>query len=88
MKLPNLEKEIDLFGKVSAVDKLTFTKHLSVMLKSGISLTEAINIIAIQNSSLHFKKILKKFSKRYPMDRNFIKLFLFLPTYLIVFIFS
>lgn len=47
------------FGKVSLVDKILFTKHLSTMLKSGITLTEALKVIEEQATSRKFKRVVK-----------------------------
>src|SRR3990167_7078827 len=60
MKLPALTSEISLFGKVSLVDTLAFTKHVCLMLKSGIPLPESILILEKQTSHPAFKKLLLK----------------------------
>ena len=60
MKLPTLTSEISLFGKVSLVDTLAFTKHVCLMLKSGISLPESILILEKQTSHPAFRKLLLK----------------------------
>lgn len=59
MKLPNLNVNIPFFAPVSMVEKLTFTKRLSIMIKSGIVLSEAIGILSDQASG-YFKNVLKK----------------------------
>lgn len=50
---------INLFSRVSHVDRLLFTKHLSIMLVSGITVFEAIQILLSQTRSPTFKKILQ-----------------------------
>jgi type II secretory pathway component PulF len=60
MKLPNLSSEISIFGKVSSVDILAFTKHLSLMLKSGIDLPESIQILEKQTTRSSFRNLLQK----------------------------
>ena len=60
MKLPTLTSEISLFGKVSLVDTLAFTKHVALMLKSGIPLPESILILEKQTSHPAFTKLLLK----------------------------
>lgn len=45
--------------QLSAQDRLVFTKHLGLMLKSGISIAEAIAVLKDQTDSPQFKKILK-----------------------------
>lgn len=47
-----------MFNKFSFLDKLFFTKHLSVMLKSGIPLTEALATLQDQAKASAFKKVL------------------------------
>ncbi|QQG47357.1 MAG: type II secretion system F family protein [Candidatus Woesebacteria bacterium] len=51
MKLPGL-------SEVRFVDKLLFAKHLSVMLKSGITIYDSVNILYEQSRNKAFKKIL------------------------------
>ena len=58
MKLPTLSSEISIFEKVSLVDTLAFTKHVCLMLKSGIPLPESILILEKQTSHSAFKKLL------------------------------
>lgn len=60
MKLPTFSSEISIFEKVGLVDTLAFTKHVSLMLKSGIPLPESILILEKQTSHPAFKKLLLK----------------------------
>jgi len=46
------------FGRVSMIEKALFVKHLSTMLKSGISITESLEVISEQSSSPKFRKII------------------------------
>ena len=46
-----------IFNRISFLDKLLFTKHLSIMIKSGITLTEAITSLKDQTANPNFKKI-------------------------------
>ncbi len=46
-------------GRISFVEKLLFTKHLSTMLKAGIPLTEALETLEEQTRSPSFKAILE-----------------------------
>lgn len=57
MKLPSL---ISLLFRVTPLDTLFFTKHLSVMLRSGIPLTESVATLKDQTKNVTFKKILTK----------------------------
>jgi len=51
-------KDIKLFSSVSFQEKLLFTKHLSVMVKAGITLTEAFDSLVDQTKSNEFKNVL------------------------------
>lgn len=51
-------KNIQLFSRVSFLEKLLFTRHLAIMLHAGISLTEALSTLIEQARSKNFKKIL------------------------------
>ena len=48
--------------RIRFVDKLLFTKHLSVMLRSGIPLSESITVLEDQTRNSSFKKILNSLS--------------------------
>lgn len=52
--------KLNFFNQVSFLDKMLFTKHLSVMIKSGIPISEAISTIADQSPNPAFKRVLKK----------------------------
>lgn len=72
MKLPNLDfklpsfslsqlkslSSLQLFSGVRFLDVRLFTKHMSIMAKSSITITEAIDILASQSESKAFKKVL------------------------------
>lgn len=50
---------MQIFSTVTFLDKVLFTKHLAVMIKSGISLSEALQNLTNQTKSAALKKILK-----------------------------
>ena len=50
------------FGSVSLVEKMIFTKNLSVMIGSGLSLSKALDVLAEQTKSEKFRKIIKAIS--------------------------
>lgn len=54
---------LQFFGKPSFLDKLLFTKHLSIMLKSGITIADALDTLRQQTKSQTFKNILSKVLK-------------------------
>jgi len=47
------------FGRIKHVDILLFTKHLSVMLKAGLTLSDALKALVDQTKSPKFKKVLE-----------------------------
>lgn len=49
--------------KIKFVEKVVFTKHLAIMIKSGISLTEAINTLAIQTKGTTLGDITARLEK-------------------------
>lgn len=51
---------LNLFTHIGFVEKILFTKHLSVMIKSGISITETLDILKNQTKSGYFKKVLSE----------------------------
>lgn len=59
----NLSAQLPFIGRVSFLDKLLFTKHLSVMIKAGITLSESLDILIAQSKSGVFKKTLAKVSE-------------------------
>jgi type II secretory pathway component PulF len=50
---------ISIFNRVSFVEKLLFTKHLAVMIESGIPIGEAIDIIRQQSKKPGLQKLLE-----------------------------
>lgn len=49
---------IPFFGRISFLDKVLFAKHLALMIKSGLSLREAVAGIEEQAKSKKFKRVL------------------------------
>jgi len=52
-----------MFDHISFVDTLLFTKHLSVMLKSGIPIAESIDTLAKQTRSRQMKNVMTRLLK-------------------------
>ncbi len=50
-----LDSQISFFSSVDFTSVLLFTKHLSVMLKSGVSIVEALDVITDQTKNQTFK---------------------------------
>lgn len=55
---------LTIINRVSFLDKLLFTKHLSVMIKSGITLSDSLEVLRTQTSNPAFKKVLAEISKQ------------------------
>jgi len=56
----NIIKRIKELGTVSLVEKMMFSRHLSVMIDAGLSLNQALKILAKQAKSPRFKKIISR----------------------------
>ena len=53
-----------MFSGVSLKDKMMFARHLGVMLSSGLSVPRALNVIASQTKSKHFKNMLAQIEEQ------------------------
>ena len=51
---------MSILPRVSFLDKLFMTRHLAVMLKAGITLPEALEIIGKQSHSRQFKRMMRE----------------------------
>lgn len=60
-----------LLGTVSHVEKVLFTKHLSVMLRAGLTLLESLQILIEQSSSWRMRTILKGAYRRVERGEKF-----------------
>lgn len=60
--------EIFSFERIKAVDRILLTKHLSAIIKAGISLTEAIDILIANTEKKIMKKILT--DAKYNLERG------------------
>ncbi len=60
--MPSLSERIDAFllrySSVPLAQKIFFTENLRVMIKAGLSLSEALNTLALQADSKFFRKII------------------------------
>lgn len=52
------------FSHVALIDKVLLVKHLATMLKSGITLNEALDVIYEQTTSKKFKKIIREVAEK------------------------
>lgn len=60
-----------LLGTVSHVEKVLFTKHLSVMLRAGLTLLESLQILIEQSSTWRMRTILKGAYRRVERGEKF-----------------
>ena len=56
----NIIKRLKELGTISLVEKMMFSRHLSVMINAGLSLNQALKILARQTKSPRFKKIISQ----------------------------
>lgn len=63
--------QIQIFSGVSFLEKLLFTKHLSIMVKSGIPIAEGLSTLADQTKSTMFKKVLSTILADVQNGQNF-----------------
>src|SRR3989344_1304521 len=52
------------FSHIALIDKVLLVKHLATMLKSGITLNEALDVIYEQTTSKKFKKIIREVAEK------------------------
>lgn len=54
---------IDKLQPISLVDKMLFARHLSVMIKAGLSLNQALEVLSQQTKNRKFSKIINNLNK-------------------------
>ena len=69
----NLSRINNFIFRITPLDKMLFTKHLSVMLKSGIPLDEAVSSIRDQTKNPNFKEVLSDLVKELENGQSFEK---------------
>lgn len=57
-------KILERFGFVSNLEKVVFTKHLSLMLRAGLTLNESLKILREQTNSSQMKKVIDSLIKK------------------------
>ena len=55
-----LNKQIVLFSKIKSIDIANFTKHMSVMIKSGITISESLDTLIHQTKSSKMGEVITK----------------------------
>lgn len=72
----NQKRRVQILSKVSFTDKLLFTKHMSIMIKSGITVSDAIDTLALQAKSNKFNQVLTQVDKDIKNGQTLAKSFL------------
>lgn len=72
----NQKRSVQILSKVSFTDKLLFTKHMSIMIKSGITVSDAIDTLALQTKSNKFNQVLTQVAKDIKNGQTLAKSFL------------
>lgn len=70
-KQPTFGTFSKIFGRVSIKDKIMFARHTHVMLKAGLSLSRALEILAAQTASQKFKTILQNLKANLERGQSF-----------------
>lgn len=68
-----LNSEITWFSKVTSLDVLNLTKHVSVMLKAGITIKEALQTLSTQNKSFALSQMIEKMAQDIADGSSFAK---------------
>ena len=55
--------QLNPFAKVSLIEKVLFVRHLGVMVKAGVSLPKALDILVLQTKNEKFSKIISEVGK-------------------------
>ena len=71
LKNINLDKYLLKLQRVSLRDKIFFTKNLGVMIKAGLSLSQALTALAAQTPNKKFKKILEEVEQKVKKGESF-----------------
>ena len=67
----NIKKIVQKLGHISLVEKMMFSRHLSVMIKAGLSLSQALKVLARQTKSPKFSKIINQIEDGIRQGKSF-----------------
>lgn len=67
----NFKKFVEQFGHISLVEKMMFSRNLAIMIKAGLSLNQALNVLAQQTKSPKFKKIINQVATDIQQGKSF-----------------
>jgi len=71
IKKRKLEISFPFFGQVSLIEKIMFTRNLQVMVRAGVSLPQALEILASQSKSKKFKEALLEIIEEVTKGKSF-----------------
>ncbi|MDD3888135.1 MAG: type II secretion system F family protein [Patescibacteria group bacterium] len=60
-----------LFGKITTTDKILFTRNMQVMIKAGLPISKALEILVKQTSKKNFKAIISDISSNVQKGKSF-----------------
>ena len=79
-KKPLISKEMSgLFGRITITDKILFTRNLQVMIKAGLPISKALEILIKQTPKKNFKKIISKVSENVKKGKTLASSLAFFP---------
>jgi len=67
----NFKKLAGQFGHISLIEKMMFSRNLAIMIKAGLSLNQALDVLAIQTKSPKFKKIINQIATDIQQGKSF-----------------
>lgn len=70
-QLDKINEYLMKFSNIPIKEKLFFVKHLSVMLRVGISISDALKTLSQQTENKYFKKVLLEMNRRIENGENF-----------------
>jgi type IV pilus assembly protein PilC len=62
---------LGFLGGVSIVEKMIFARHLSAMIKAGLSLDRGLRVLAAQSKSQRFRQVLSEIEQKIRSGKNF-----------------
>jgi len=66
-----IKKILQKLGRISLIEKMIFTRHLSVMSKAGLPLNQSLQILAKQSKNLKFKNVISQVEQGIRQGQSF-----------------
>lgn len=67
----SLRNILEKFGRVSLLNKISFTRNLQLMIKAGLSITSSLEILVKQTTNKKFKKIILEIKNQVEQGKSF-----------------